>query len=47
MRIHPLAILLSVLGGIFMFGLVGFLIGPLILVTLFTLLEVYSKSTNE
>ena len=46
-RIHPLAILLSVLGGIFMFGLVGFLIGPLILVTLFTLLEVYSKSTNE
>jgi len=41
--IHPLLILLSVLGGLNFFGLVGFLLGPLILSLLFTLLKVYQE----
>jgi predicted PurR-regulated permease PerM len=42
-RIHPLLILLSVLGGIGFFGPTGFLLGPLVLSLLFTLTEMYSS----
>ena len=41
--IHPFFILLSVLGGLGLFGPVGFLIGPLILALLFALLDIYAK----
>ena len=40
-KIHPLLILLSVLGGISTFGFMGFLIGPLVLSFLFALLSIY------
>ncbi len=40
-RIHPLLILLSALGGIAFFGPVGFLLGPLTLSLLFALIETY------
>ncbi|MCE9585329.1 AI-2E family transporter [Candidatus Nomurabacteria bacterium] len=40
--IHPVLILLSVLGGISFFGAIGFLLGPLILSLLFVLFEIYS-----
>jgi len=43
-HIHPFLILLSVLGGILFYGIVGFVMGPMILVLLFTLLEIYKKS---
>jgi predicted PurR-regulated permease PerM len=43
-NIHPFLILLSVLGGILMFGIVGFIVGPIVLVCLFTLLEIYKNS---
>lgn len=46
-RIHPFLILISVLGGILSFGLVGFFLGPLVLVCLFTLLEIYKNSFNN
>ncbi len=42
-RIHPLLILFSVLGGLSLFGPVGFLLGPLILSLLFALLDIYRK----
>lgn len=42
-RIHPLLILFSVLGGLSFFGPVGFLIGPFILSLLFALLDIYKK----
>ncbi|MDE2041272.1 MAG: AI-2E family transporter, partial [Patescibacteria group bacterium] len=45
-RIHPFAVLLSVLGGLLSFGLIGFVLGPIILVCLFTLLEIYRKSAT-
>lgn len=40
-RIHPLLILLAVLGGLGTFGPTGFLIGPLTLSLLFALMDIY------
>jgi len=40
-KLHPLLILLSVLGGIAMFGPIGFIVGPVILSLLFSLLDIY------
>ncbi|MDO8574379.1 MAG: AI-2E family transporter [bacterium] len=40
-NIHPLFILMAVLGGVALFGPVGFLIGPISLALLFALLEIY------
>ncbi len=40
-HIHPYVILLSVLGGIGVFGPIGFLIGPFVLTFLFSLLKIY------
>ncbi len=41
LRMHPLMILLSVLGGILLFGPIGFLAGPITLSLLFALLDIY------
>lgn len=41
LRIHPFLILLAVLGGLIMFGPVGFLLGPIVLSLLFALLDIY------
>jgi predicted PurR-regulated permease PerM len=40
-HVHPLLILVSVLGGLATFGAIGFILGPLILAFLFALLELY------
>lgn len=40
-KLHPLIILLSVLGGIGFFGPIGFLLGPLTISLLFALLDIY------
>jgi predicted PurR-regulated permease PerM len=40
--IHPYLILLSVLGGIGFFGPIGFLMGPLVMALLFSLLRMYT-----
>jgi len=41
MKVHPFLILLSILGGISAFGLIGFLIGPLVLAFFFALIDIY------
>ncbi|MEK7510286.1 MAG: AI-2E family transporter [Patescibacteria group bacterium] len=41
--LHPFLVLLSVLGGITFFGLIGFLLGPLVLSFLVTMLNIYQK----
>lgn len=41
LRMHPLLILLSVLGGLALFGPVGFLAGPVTLAFLFALFDIY------
>ncbi len=40
-KIHPVLVLLGVLGGLAVFGFVGFVIGPLILAIFMTFLEIY------
>ena len=40
--LHPLVILLSALGGIAAFGLIGFVIGPVVLSIFVVLLEIYA-----
>lgn len=42
-NLHPYLILLSVLGGIGVFGPIGFLMGPLVMALLFSLLKIYTK----
>ncbi|MFT5037296.1 MAG: putative PurR-regulated permease PerM, partial [Candidatus Azotimanducaceae bacterium] len=39
---HPFIILLSVLGGISLFGPIGFIVGPIVVTLLMVLLELYS-----
>jgi predicted PurR-regulated permease PerM len=40
-NVHPFIVLLSILGGLVAFGVIGLFLGPLILVLLFTLLDIY------
>ena len=47
MQLHPLLILLSVLGGIIYFGPIGLLLGPIILSLLFALLDIYYHIINK
>jgi len=46
MKLNPLIVLLSVLGGLSLFGPIGFLIGPLIISLLFTLVDIYFLRKN-
>lgn len=46
-KIHPLLVLLSVLGGLSVFGVMGFVLGPLILSLLLTLVEIYPSLILE
>lgn len=46
MHLHPLLILLSVLGGIAFFGPVGIFLGPLSLSLLFAFLSIYSETAK-
>jgi len=47
MRLHSFLILLSILGGIGLFGPLGFLLGPLALGLLFALLDIYFAIREE
>lgn len=47
MHIHPLLILLGVLGGLALFGPIGFLLGPLVVSFLFALLDIYKEEFKE
>ena len=42
-KIHPLIILFSALGGLQFFGIIGFFVGPVVLSVLFALFEMYPK----
>lgn len=46
-ELHPLLILLSVLGGIIFFGPIGILLGPIILSLLFALLDIYYHDIDK
>ena len=42
-RMHPLILLIGMIGGLFFFGILGFILGPLILAYIFIILETYRK----
>lgn len=46
MELHPQLVLISVLGGLIVFGPLGFLLGPLTLNLLFALLDIYEHVTK-
>jgi len=46
-QIHPLLILLSTLGGIALFGITGFIIGPIVIALFISLWEIYSIEFRE
>ena len=46
-KIHPLLILLSVIGGLGLFGPVGFLLGPLIISLLFALIDIHFETVGR
>lgn len=46
-NLHPLLMLLSVIGGISLFGPLGFLMGPLIFSLFFSLLDIYNTANLE
>jgi len=46
-RLHPLLVLLSTLGGIAVFGIPGFLLGPIIIVFFLTLIDIYQLEFKE
>jgi predicted PurR-regulated permease PerM len=46
-RIHPLVVLLSVLGGLAAFGLLGFIYGPVIVSVFVALMHVYKKQVAD
>jgi predicted PurR-regulated permease PerM len=45
--IHPLLVLFSVLGGIGFFGILGFLLGPILMAIFVTLLNIYRTDLKE
>ncbi len=41
MRIHPLLVFFSIMGGVSVFGLLGILYGPLIVTVFLSIIEIY------
>lgn len=46
-RMHPLILLIGMIGGLFFFGILGFILGPLILAYIFIILETYRKENVQ
>lgn len=46
-KLHPLLVLFSVLGGIQLFGFIGFLLGPILMAMFVALLEIYRVDLNK
>ncbi|MBU2025351.1 MAG: AI-2E family transporter [Patescibacteria group bacterium] len=45
--LHPLLVFLSTLGGLALFGIAGFIIGPVVIVLFLSLLKIYQKEFKE
>ena len=42
-KLHPALVFIGVIGGLSLFGFIGFFLGPIILAVLFTLIKIYEK----
>lgn len=47
LKMHPVLALLSILGGVQLFGFLGFLFGPIIMAVLIALVDIYSKDLKQ
>ncbi|MEK7161464.1 MAG: AI-2E family transporter [Patescibacteria group bacterium] len=47
LKIHPVLAFLSILGGLQLFGFLGFLFGPIIMAVLVALVDIYSKNLKK
>jgi len=45
-KMHPLLILIGMVGGLFLFGIVGFILGPLIIAYILTIIEIYRNKNS-
>lgn len=46
-KLHPAIVLLSILGGLSMFGFIGIILGPLIMTLFLSLVELYNLNMNK
>ncbi|MAH03489.1 hypothetical protein CMI39_01740 [Candidatus Pacearchaeota archaeon] len=46
-RMHPLLVLVGMIGGLFLFGILGFILGPLIIAYVLILLEIYRGNKSS
>ncbi len=46
-RMHPLVVMLGILGGVSLFGLIGIILGPIVMSLWFTLVDVYFERYQE
>jgi len=46
-KIHPILVLIGVLGGLSLFGFIGFILGPLMLALLMTFIDIYEREKAE
>ncbi|MCL5666543.1 MAG: AI-2E family transporter [Patescibacteria group bacterium] len=46
-QLHPLLVLFSIIGGLDLFGVIGFLLGPIIMAVFVTLLDIYRTDLKE
>ena len=46
LTLHPLVVFVSIFGGVYFFGLVGLLLGPLIAATMITVVRIYARDLS-
>jgi len=46
-KVHPVLVLLGILGGLSLFGLIGLILGPVMLALLMTFIDIYEKEKQE
>jgi predicted PurR-regulated permease PerM len=46
-KVHPLIIFFAILGGIQLFGVNGLLLGPIVIIFFFTILDILSNNETE
>jgi len=47
MQLHPLAVFIAVLGGLALFGPLGFILGPITMSVCLTLIDIYFSLRNK
>jgi predicted PurR-regulated permease PerM len=46
-KVHPLLVFLSVLGGLQLFGIIGFLLGPIVMAVVLAMIDIYRSQAAK